>query len=57
MLKFDEQSDNKLNAIERGNQKNFTQNPEIVNKVMNKEDRYGHIFPLHLWVCFLSAGF
>ena len=43
--------------MERGNQKTFNQNPQIVEKLVNKEDRYSHLLPLHLWVCFLGANF
>ena len=25
--------------------------------MINKEDRYSHLLPLHLWVCFLGADF
>ena len=48
MLKFDEESDSKLSAMERGNKKNLNQNPEIVDRVINKEDRYSHLLPLNL---------
>ena len=57
VLKFDKQSDSKLSAMERGNQKTFDQHPEIVDKAFNKEDRYSHCLPLHVWVCFLGANF
>ena len=57
MLKFEEESDSKLSAIKRGNQKKFTQNPEIVDRVINKEDRYSHLLPLYLWVHFLGENF
>ena len=57
VLKFEEKSDTKITAMDRGNQKTLNQNPEIVDRVINKEDRYSHLLPLHLWVCFLGANF
>ena len=40
--------------IKRGNQKSVLDNPELVNKIINKEDRYSHLIPLHEWVCKLG---
>ena len=57
MLRFDKQSDSKLRAMERGNQGTFNQNPKMLDKIINKEDRYSHVLPLHLWVCFQGANF
>ena len=39
-LMFDEPRENKLEMIKSGNQKNVLHNPELVNKIINKEDRY-----------------
>ena len=39
VLKFEEPLSNKLKMIERGNQKSVLDNPDGVNKIMNKEDR------------------
>ena len=39
-VKFDEHSDRKLSKMERGDQKNFIQTPDIVDKIINKEDIY-----------------
>ena len=42
-LVFEESFESKMTMMERGNQKNFLDNPEIVRKTINKEDRYGII--------------
>ena len=42
--------------IKRGNQKSFTQHPDEVTKVFNKEVRYSHVLPLHDWVCQLGPN-
>ena len=47
MLRFDEQGNCKLSTTEIGNQKFCTQNAEILNKAINKEDIYTHTLPLH----------
>ena len=39
-LQFDEPLSKKLTMIEQGNSKSFNENPELVLKTMNKEDRY-----------------
>jgi hypothetical protein len=36
------------------NSKSFKQNPEIVKKAMNKENRYRHVVPLDILICLLS---
>jgi hypothetical protein len=46
-LQFDEDLSNKLIMINRGNSKSFIDNPQLVLKTMNKEDRYSHVVPLH----------
>jgi len=46
-LQFDKPLSNKLTMIEQGNSKSFNENPELVLKTMNKEDRYSHLLPLH----------
>ena len=40
--------------IERGNQNSVLDNPDLVNKILDKEDRYSHLVPLHDWVCRLD---
>ncbi len=35
--------DNKLKMIRRGNLKSFNDNPDLVRKAMNKEDRHSHL--------------
>jgi hypothetical protein len=44
----------KHEIIDRGNQKNFIDNPEIVRKTINKEDRYSHLIPMDPVLCRLS---
>ena len=53
-LKFEESFASKLATMERGNQKNFLDNPEIVRKTLNKEDRYSHLIPIDRSLCLLS---
>jgi len=36
------------------NQKNFIDNPEIVSKTINKEDRYSHLIPMDELICLFS---
>jgi hypothetical protein len=53
-LTFEEPSSNKLAFISRGNLKSFVENPQLVPKTMDKEDRYSHLVPLDLLLCKLS---
>ena len=53
-VQFEESFDSKLTMMERGNQKNFLDNPEIVRKTLNKEDRYSHLIPMDRILCLLS---
>ena len=53
-LAFDEPLDNKLEMIQRGNSKSFNENPDLVLKTMNKEDRYSHLLPLDETICRFS---
>ncbi len=53
-LTFKEPLSNKMEMILRGNSKSFNENPEIVKKTMNKEDRYSHVIPLDILICLLS---
>ena len=53
-LQFTESSDSKLKIMRRGNQKNFVENPELVKKTLNKEDRYSHILPMDKQICRFS---
>ena len=50
-LKLDQPLLNKLTMIERGNSRTFNNNPNLVLKTMNKEERYGHLLPLHNLIC------
>jgi hypothetical protein len=53
-LIFKEPLSNKMEMILRGNSKSFNENPEIVKKTMNKDDRYSHVVPLDILICLLS---
>ena len=55
-LQFEEPSASKFDTIRKGNQKSFNQNPDQVEKIINKEDRNNHILPLHDWVCQLGPN-
>jgi hypothetical protein len=54
-LLFKEPLSIKMEMILRGNLKSFNNNPEIVKKTMNKEDRYSHVIPLDIIICLLSS--
>ncbi len=47
--------DNKLKMIRRGNLKSFNDNPDLVRKVMKKEDQYSHLVPIDEDICRASA--
>ena len=53
-LTFKEPLSNKIEMISRGNSKSFDENPDIVKKTMNKEDRYSHVVPMDALICLLS---
>ncbi len=53
-LQFTESIHSKHEMMERGNQKNFRDNPEIVRKTINKEDRYSHLVLMDPILCRLS---
>ncbi len=53
-LTFKEPSSNKLEFISCGNLKSFVENPQLVQKTMNKEDRYSHLVPMDPLLCKLS---
>ncbi len=53
-LTFEEPLSNKLEFISRGNSKSFVENPQLVQKTMNKEDRYSHLVPMDPLLCKLS---
>ena len=46
-LTFDEPLTNKFVMIKQGNSKSFKDNPELVLKTMNKEERYSSCAPSH----------
>ena len=54
-LTFDEPLENKSLMIQQGNLKSFNENPELVLKTMNKEDRYSHVLRLDKLLCTFSA--
>jgi hypothetical protein len=53
-LTFKEPSSNKLEFISCGNLKSFVENPQLVQKTMNKEDRYNHLVLMDPLLCNLS---
>ncbi len=53
-LTFEEPSSNKLEFISRSNSKSFVENPQLVQKTMNKEDHYSHLVLMDLLLCKLS---
>ncbi len=53
-LTFEEPSSNKLEFISHGNSKSFVENPQLVQRTMNKEDRYSHLVPMDPLLCKLS---
>ncbi len=53
-LAFDEPLSNKSVMIARGNSKSFNDNPALVLKTMNKEERYSHVLPLDELLCTFS---
>jgi hypothetical protein len=52
-LTFEEPLSNKMEMISRRNSKSFKDNPEIVKKTMNIEDRYSNDIPLDILICLL----
>ncbi len=54
-LTFKELLSNKLEFISCGNLKSFVENPQLIQKTMNKEDRYSHLIPMDLLLCKLSS--
>ena len=55
-LRFEEQESSKIQMLKRGNQKSFSQHPDAVNKISNKEDRYSHLITMHDWMCQLGPN-
>jgi hypothetical protein len=53
-LIFEEPSSNKLEFISCGYSKSFVENLQLVQKTMNKEDRYSHLVPMDPLLCKLS---
>jgi hypothetical protein len=53
-LSFEEASEMKAYIIEKGNQATFKMYPEIMTKMMNKEDRHRHLLPVKLRVLHFS---
>jgi hypothetical protein len=53
-LSFEEMSEMKAYIIKKGNQATFKMYPEIVTKMMNKEDRHSHLLPVKLWLLHFS---
>jgi hypothetical protein len=55
-LTFEEPLSNKFEFISCGNLKIFVENPRLVQKTMNKEDRYSHLVPMDPLLCKLSPN-
>jgi hypothetical protein len=53
-LTFKEPLNKKLEFISCGNSKSFVENPQLVQKTMNKEDCYSHLVPMDPLLCKLS---
>ena len=47
---YQESQMNKMMLLRRGNQKFVLDYPDIVQKTMNKEERYSHVAPFPSWV-------
>jgi hypothetical protein len=56
-FEFAEESSSKLRTMARGNHTFFTQDSDIVNKVINEEDMYSHLLSMHEWVCMQGPNF
>ncbi len=50
-LTFEEPLSNKLEFISCGNSKSFVENPQLVQKTMNKEDHYSHLVLMDPLLC------
>jgi hypothetical protein len=53
-LTFEKPLSNKLEFISCANSKSFVENPQLVQKTMNKEDLYSHLVPMDTLLCKLS---
>jgi hypothetical protein len=53
-LTFEESLSNKLEFISQGKSKSFVENPQLVQKTMNKEDCHSHLVPMDLPLCKFS---
>jgi hypothetical protein len=53
-LTIEEPLSNKLEIISHGNSKSLVENPQLIQKTMNKDDRYSHLAPMDLLLCKLS---
>ncbi len=53
-LTFEGPPSNKLEFISHGNLKSFVENPQLVQKSLNKEDRYSHLVQMDPLLCKLS---
>jgi hypothetical protein len=53
-LSFEETSVMKTSIIQKGNQAMLKMHPEVVTKMMSKEDRHSHLLPVKLWVLHFS---
>ncbi len=55
-LTFEESLSNKLEFISHGNSNSFVENPQLVQKTMNKEDHYSHLVLMDPLLCKLSPS-
>ena len=51
---YEEPLANKMEMIHRGNSAAFEQNLSLVQKAINKEDKYSHLVPLDMQICTFS---
>jgi hypothetical protein len=52
---FEEEHDNKMLFLERGNEPSVEKNQAVVQKTLNEEERNNHIIPFFGWLVFISA--
>jgi hypothetical protein len=53
-IDFEEESENKLAVIWKGNQHTFVQYPEVTAKAMIKKEKNNHVLPLRYWTVHFS---
>jgi hypothetical protein len=48
-IDYEEDTAHKMEMLSRGNQKSFEDFPDIVEKTLNKEERFSHVLPVEDW--------